>query len=426
MPSRSMPDSAAAPQTNPHQRQTVFERMVTIAAIVATVWLGTVTMFGAWVPPSEFDVVEYHLQAPKEFTETGRIEFVPHNVYANMPLGAEMHALAMMTLTGRQPWLGGLIGKSITAAISLLGAVCLGAWVAQRLGSFSGWTAAGLWLGTPGITHVATQGLIDGVLATYVFTTALITWQAIVADKSQLRMWALAFLLAGASAALKYPGLIFGTLPCLAAGSVVTWQWVRARQAPRAGRLIACALFGLALTCLPWYAKNWWLAGNPVYPLAANVFGGRTLTPEKIAQWQAAHRVPSAAPAEAGLPRQLFGQVQQLGKDVGRVTLTSSFVQPAMIFGLVCAGVWLVRHGRVVLAANRQNSVRSSKRVGSSWSGRYGSWRCGGWRLIASIASGYRLRDCGQPWGLGVYGICASEQPLWRKPCCFRACSMQC
>ncbi len=63
-------------------------------------------------------------------------------------------------------------------------------------------------------------------------------------------------------------------------------------------------LLGLSVTCVPWYAKNWWLTGNPVYPLAASVFGGQTLTPEKIAQWQAAHRVPVAAPADAGVPQQ--------------------------------------------------------------------------------------------------------------------------
>ncbi len=131
-------------------------------------------MLGAWVPPREFDVVEYHLQAPKEFFQRGRIDFVPHNIYANMPLGAEMHALAAMTiLQDQDTWLGGLMGKSITAAISLVGAILLGSWLAQRLGPLAGWSAAGIWLGTPGITQVATFGLIDGVLATYVLATAL-------------------------------------------------------------------------------------------------------------------------------------------------------------------------------------------------------------------------------------------------------------
>ena len=41
------------------------------------------------LPPVDFDVREYHLQAPKEFFQPGRISFLPHNVYANMPLGAE-------------------------------------------------------------------------------------------------------------------------------------------------------------------------------------------------------------------------------------------------------------------------------------------------------------------------------------------------
>ncbi len=76
-------------------------------------WLAATIMLGAWVPPSEFDVLEYHLQAPKEFFRT----FVPHNIYANMPLGAEMHSLAAMTLLGTYDgWLGAMVGKSSAPA----------------------------------------------------------------------------------------------------------------------------------------------------------------------------------------------------------------------------------------------------------------------------------------------------------------------
>ena len=57
------------------------------------------------LPPADFDVREYHLQAPKEFYQQGRIAFVPHNVYANMPLGMEMASLLGMVVTGDW-WLG--------------------------------------------------------------------------------------------------------------------------------------------------------------------------------------------------------------------------------------------------------------------------------------------------------------------------------
>ena len=69
------------------------------------------------VPPMDFNVCEYHLQAPKEFLQQGRIASLPHNVYANMPLGAEMLSLLGMVLAGDW-WAGGLVAEGITAAFT--------------------------------------------------------------------------------------------------------------------------------------------------------------------------------------------------------------------------------------------------------------------------------------------------------------------
>ncbi len=332
----SAPVEELNPSASTMQRATLFQTVVNNTVVAATIWLGAVTMLGAWVPPSEFDVVEYHLQAPKEFYQAGRIEFVPHNIYANMPLGAEMHTLAVMSLwSGSDTWFGGLTGKSITASISLVGALLLGSWVAMRLGSLTGWSAAGIWLGTPGITHVAALGLIDGVLAVYVLATALAACHFVFAP-SQANSTATAFpigLLAGAAAGIKYPGLIFATLPCLLLFGYWLVRSYRQQSTGAAIRGSLIMLIGLSLTALPWYAKNWWLAGNPVYPLAAGLFGGQTLTPEKIAQWQAAHRVPAV-------------DLANFVRDLGQLTVTSYFVQPAMIFGVACACVWLLRRGK--------------------------------------------------------------------------------
>ena len=299
-------------------------------------------------------------------------------------------------------------------------AYLLGGWIAQRMGSFSGWSAAGIWLGTPGITHVATYGLIDGVLATYVLATAMVTvaWYRTMvmspppaqlgevesSRSGEIREGALSHtgptnfdkppppgasakrlaptspkqrlgeltpcglgavgLIAGGAAALKYPGLIYATLPCLLFIALMVVRLFRHQQSSHAIRLMIVTLLGLSVTCLPWYAKNWYLAGNPVYPLAANIFGGQTLTPEKIAQWQAAHRVPSSSPADAGLPQKFIGSAKQLTNDFGRIALTSSFVQPSMIIGLVCAAVWLWQRRQ----RTSTSSMKVDRRVdGSLW-----------------------------------------------------------
>ena len=47
-------------------------------------------ILGSMLPAIDFDVLEYHLQGPKEYFQAGRIAFLPHNVYTNMPFGVEM------------------------------------------------------------------------------------------------------------------------------------------------------------------------------------------------------------------------------------------------------------------------------------------------------------------------------------------------
>ena len=53
---------------------------------------------------------EYHLQAPKEFYESGGVHSLEHNVYGNMPLGTEMLALAAMSTLGN--WWRGCTGPA--------------------------------------------------------------------------------------------------------------------------------------------------------------------------------------------------------------------------------------------------------------------------------------------------------------------------
>ena len=78
--------------------------------VLSATWLWLVVPFvlaillAAMLPPFDFDVCEYHLQAPKEFYQQGRITFLPHNVYANMAMGTEMLSLLSMVVAGDWWW----------------------------------------------------------------------------------------------------------------------------------------------------------------------------------------------------------------------------------------------------------------------------------------------------------------------------------
>jgi len=269
-------------------------------------------VLGGTLTPLDFDVREYHLQAPKEFFLDGSIGFLPHNVYGNMPLGSEMLSLAAMTAVGDW-WHGALIGKTVIALCGPLAA--LGVFAAGRrlIGAMAGVVAALVYISIPWIARVSELGLVEGVSALYLWGTvyALLLWWRGAHDEKLPRVL-LAGFMAGSAAACKYPNVVFVLIPAAAVVALRSWRTrpeqasgedIDKRQAatgkPATAALrparympIVGFLFAAAVACGPWFAKNWILTGNPTYPLLYGLFDGRTRTPELHAQWRRAHRPP--------------------------------------------------------------------------------------------------------------------------------------
>ena len=304
-----------------------------------------ILLLGGMLPPAHFDVLEYHLQAPKEFFQQGHIGFLPHNVYANMPLGSEMFALLGMAVTG--DWfLGGLVGKLLIASTGLIaaaGAYCVG----KRLdGPVAGWLAAVLTLNTPWLIDVATAGLAEAPLAMYLIAGVLVL--LIARDDSAGSVhWRTASgtlvvgYLAGCAAGCKYPAVVFVALPML--------FWVTMRSGPGwHARLRGASLFLLAAVVGGgiWYAKNLWLSGNPFYPLANELFGGASVgwTEAADAQWDAVHRPGTFSLAS-------------LAADLRRVLIGSPWLGPLL---MPLAGLGVVRAAICWWGASWASSVEGS------------------------------------------------------------------
>lgn len=308
--------------------------------VVLTIVLIVIYSLGAMMPPFEFDVVEYHLQSAKEFYQVGYIGFNDHNIYINMPLGLEMHSLAAMSILGganvQDPdgwWFGGLAGKAVIGIHSILGSLLIGGFVARRADSrWIGWCAAGLWLSVPGNAYVATAGLIDAALSTYILASLVAVtelWQRLFErnDESVMResKWIVLviFLYSGAAAAAKYPGLIYAVVPCFLAVVVALFIVPEAIRISLATKWLLPIACGLSLTCVPWYVKNAVLTGNPVYPLAYSVFGGKGLDSERAKQWSTAHRVPEYS-------------LNALINSAKQIVVASDETQPVLILLVIC------------------------------------------------------------------------------------------
>ena len=298
-----------------------------------------VILLGGMLPPVDFDVREYHLQAPKEFFQQGRIGFLPHNVYANMPLGSEMLCLLAMVLADDW-WLGALAGKTVLAAFTPLTALGLFAAGRRLLSPTAGVVAAVVYVSIPWIVQVSTSGLVEGVSACYLFLAVYAMWlwqddnepvsspgtsagakqgtprsgSGAGQDRSPSGKWTylgLSGYLAGGAVSCKYPAVLFVVVPltvwCLLAAFRSRWS--------AAWKPAAVFLLAVLVGCGLWFGKNWALTGNPTYPLLYNVFDGKGWTPERNEQWNRVHRPKDFALAT-------------LGTDLAKVVLTSEWLSP--------------------------------------------------------------------------------------------------
>ncbi|MCP4590711.1 MAG: hypothetical protein GY842_08200, partial [bacterium] len=124
-----------------------------------------------------YDVLEYHLQLPKEYLEAGRIDYVPHNVYANFPANVEMLYLLSLLVRGDVVE-GALLAKLLNLGLAVL--FVAAAWLAGRetsrvAGVFSGVAAggAGYVAYLCGVAFVELGMLFFGMLALAAFIRAI-------------------------------------------------------------------------------------------------------------------------------------------------------------------------------------------------------------------------------------------------------------
>lgn len=286
----------------------------TPALCFSSAWLiwpgvvGCLILLQGVLPPTDFDVREYHLQAPKEFYLTGAVRFLPHNVYANMPLGVEMHALGAMALVG-DVRAGALAGKTVTAFFGLILMAAVYA-VTRNGGARSHAVAACVTVGsTPWLINVSAAGLNDIALAVYVFLAFHAFTRAWPSDtqredpqgtqepqKEALRTscrpdvgWiSIAGYLAGAAAACKYTGLVYSVIPLAV---FLAWR-CRRKLDKRAATLMLAFALAVGVGGGAWYAKNAVLCGNPTYPLLYRWFDGQTWNEQKSDRWNRVHAPP--------------------------------------------------------------------------------------------------------------------------------------
>lgn len=262
------------------------------AVLACLVPLACVALLGASLPSGiiwldearGYDALEYHLQAPREYFDNGRITFLPHNVYASFPQQQEMLNLLLMHLSG-DPHRAAIAAQLLHAACGILAVLALAASVG------GGWNTLFVAVAVGGVPWLAYLGCLAYVELGVLLFAALAACLLIDGlDRPAANPWRTALaagLFAGLAAGCKYTA---AALVPAAAGAA----WLVTMRVSPSGRAMRCGAFvlGAALTFSPWLARNAFFTGNPVYPFAYEQFGGEAWSGGQAEQWRRGHRLP--------------------------------------------------------------------------------------------------------------------------------------
>ncbi|MFI5380623.1 MAG: hypothetical protein ACHRHE_15100 [Tepidisphaerales bacterium] len=272
--------------------------------------------------PNAYDVLEYHLQIPREWYELGRIVPLKHNVFSYFPFAMEMHFLAAMHLSGG-PWAGMYAAQFMVLAHMVLAAMAVhGATVAalvHRGGprgphaprsalaateqdcavvrQVAATVAVAALVATPWTILLGTIAYNEAGLILYAalaiawtvrpggscFRTTAAAEDCASPKSMAASQWIVAGAFAGLACGCKYTGapmlLILWPLALLAAG-----KW----RAGTLKRILTYFVVGIAVFS-PWLVRNLAWTGNPVFPEAMRLLGRAHFSENQVERWEAEH-----------------------------------------------------------------------------------------------------------------------------------------
>ncbi len=228
-------------------------------------------LVAALAPATDYDGLAEHLAQAQQYVMAGRIIPLWYDHHAHFPATLQMFYLLAHALNAAQAaklyhWGFGVVAllATLVAGRRLFGRAA-GAYGAMVLAT----TPTFAWL--MGVAYVDLATTACSIVAVLL----LCLWLRD-RDHRYLVMSALAM---GVGAGSKMQALaLLGVLVVVVAAATVGW-----RQRLRAGALYLVLALSL---CLPWYLKSWIWTGNPVYPFAYGVFGGKMWSADRAAAYR--------------------------------------------------------------------------------------------------------------------------------------------
>lgn len=216
----------------------------------------------ALAPPADHDTLRYHLALPRRDLEFGQLRLLPGwSVYEFFPPLMSLLTRLVYAVSGPSG------AQMLNVALTALAAAWAGL-LARRLGGSPevAWLAALFFLAQRVVINLAPSVGVDLPLAGFVAAAATVGLALNGDDRNRHKTAVLLGVVLAAVANTKYHGMI--AVAGLLAAAVAA--------APCRRRLlvdlpVAGALAGLAI--VPLLLRNWLATGNPIFPVAHQLFG---------------------------------------------------------------------------------------------------------------------------------------------------------
>ncbi|MCX7924820.1 MAG: hypothetical protein N2554_03295 [Fimbriimonadales bacterium] len=214
------------------------------------------------LPPdgNEWDALAYHWAFPKIYLQVGRMVELPFMHQSYFPALQDMLYLFGLSYGFEA------MAKLMHWAMGVFAALGAAGFV-QRQGGSGAWAAA-LILGAPAFLWQMFSAYADLATALYA-SLAMFAFAHAARERNAGWLW-LSGAMMGFALATKYTALlawgVWGLIGLL-------WLW-REKQAQAVRTLVLAGLLALAIGG-PWYVRNFLWTGNPVYPFAYEIFGGK-------------------------------------------------------------------------------------------------------------------------------------------------------
>jgi len=258
-----------------------------LVAVAGALWIAGATRAPGRIGGADaYDVLEYHLQVPREFLHAGRIGELPHNCYSYYPLGVEMLFLLAMSLRGGA-YEGMYAAKLVPGVFGALTAAAVFFALRpqqERRARF----ALGLLVSVPLVLWLSWLAMVE--LAEVFYLALAVLWLREWTGGGDWRAALLVGLACGAACAAKYLSVGFVVAPVVAA--MVLAPLLRRKPLPGVTRRllhVPLVLAAVLATFSPWLIRNAAYTGNPVFPLATGVFGRGHWNEQSERRWVDGH-----------------------------------------------------------------------------------------------------------------------------------------